>query len=272
MVLTDTYKNDIFIIMKNNSIFYLGKTLIQNGLYTNQKYIYDTQIFAIIYTLWYQKYPISITKRRTYIICKKHIIQQHFTNEKYQLELIKKIIHNKADRIYKDFNYVCVDYITKNDIYQILEYGAGSIPKMNFLYMLRKYYNPRKNKNILKYHDNFYIEISSRLLKKWASTKTYIKYLKYFQKKNIIYRDHSYITKIKSKFNIGSCKKIKFINWKEDIYTNRLHNNNTICPISLSEALNIMFPIWENLSNILKELCYTSKQIYNIKKYLYTIQ
>ncbi len=70
----------------------------------------------------------------------------------------------------------CSEYITKSDIAEIIRICKGNWPKMEFLFHLIKYCNPRQ-------HQTF-ITISNKKLEEWS--KDYNKYLDELKKEGII--------------------------------------------------------------------------------------
>jgi hypothetical protein len=211
----------------------------------------DQELYMMVYFFWKLRYTDRIAYRQ--ISGLNQIVDDIDYKEQFENKLRQKI-----DIVYKSYKYFCfIDFVTKNDILKILSLKI-TIPQMNFLFNLVKYYNPRQNQQF--YKD---IGISQKLLAKWCSSQTYKKYLKYFEETlHIIKRSESYK---KGKF----CKQITFINWPKAIPKDFVHGHHQYYPITLKQILLILYPNWINLKLILKAYNYDNKSLYKIHQYIY---
>ena len=95
-------------------------------------------------------------------------------------------------------------YITEPDILDIIEAARGSRPRMNFLFNILKFANPRRHRRFIPFHTDRLIE--------WSSKETYLKYLNELGEKGIIERGTSYLADSISGSR-GFAKAIK-LNWR----------------------------------------------------------
>jgi len=95
-------------------------------------------------------------------------------------------------------------YITQPDIPEIVEAVRGSLPRMKFLFNLVKYSYPRRHRKLISIHRD--------KLVRWASERTYLRYLNELGEKGIAERKGAYMAAGFSG-SPGFAKDLK-LNWK----------------------------------------------------------
>lgn len=129
-------------------------------------------------------------------------------------EYVKDDIKSLADHIWSKYHtgQVLPDsthnihhgYITEPDILDIIEVARGSRPRMNYLFHLVKFANPRRHRKFIPCHRDRLIE--------WSSERTYLKYLNELGEKGIAERGSAYLSKGRPGLRPFS-KDLK-LNWK----------------------------------------------------------
>ena len=184
------------ILPKN--IFLEAEDFLNHGLQTYSTR-HDTQGLILFY-LWRQNVP----KENAVEIVWDWINEKNNGFSKdilSQPRLVRKDIESQSDfywntyqtsQVYPDSTHnLFHGYITKPDLPDIIEVAQGSLPRMKFLFNLVKFSYPRRNRKFISIHTN-------RLIR-WASHRTYQKYLKELEGKGIAERGSSYVSGLYAK-------------------------------------------------------------------------
>lgn len=115
-------------------------------------------------------------------LCKQEIIRQAVYIYK----------HYPSLNIYPDSTHnIYYGFISESDLRSIIDICSGNMPRINFLYNLVRYINPRRHRDFVNVHTDKLIS--------WASNRTYLKYLNEFEQKGILSRGTAYMERFFSK-------------------------------------------------------------------------
>ena len=148
--------------------------------------------WKVLYSFWRQNMPEEVAIEHTWEwINAKH--NDLSSTMKTSPGKVYKDISSQAERIWGDYDRYDVssnvtvntnEYLTEEDIKDIIRITEGNLPQMKFLGNLVSYRNARQGREFLSIHSN--------ILRKWSSI--YMKHLDHLKAKGILTRKSPYST------------------------------------------------------------------------------
>jgi len=156
--------------------------------------------YKVLYIFWRDNVPMNTAVDETW----KWLKQKHngFSKDFHRYpKLCKQEIIRQAEWIYTKYELsnklpdsthnLYHGFISKSDLIEIVNVSSANMPRMNFLYNLVRFVNPRRCKTFVGVHRDKLVS--------WSSWRTYLKYLNELEEKGILMRGTSYMPDLYSK-------------------------------------------------------------------------